>query len=381
MCSEGSLNDVLYAKEQVHTVRDSMSLFTPSLRVSRANRSNSLRASESHPPAAKKSAGSASTYQYVYALPWNERLELALGAARGVAALVAALPGTSHNDIKSANYLVDCPETDAPAAPSETRGGIFSFTGIGRGTNKLPPSDDANSSSVSVAVNSSAPVKFVVKLADVEFASVGKTPAHMTRGETPNWTAPEVLSGERSVSPASDMYALANVLFEIAVRETPFGSVNGGDAQVKKRIIDGHRPEFPDPAHWAAVERAESALNDGTEPPYVAEVETASRQEFVAIVGRAWAPDPQSRPSAAELVEQLQNLYDTFTREVTAEREKMRRSTFLPFKAQTVTPPQAEGGGTTIGTSPLAGTKGTQAGSSFTGSVLPSLNESEAASS
>jgi serine/threonine protein kinase len=202
----------------------------------------------------------------------------------------------------------------------------------------------------------------------------------MTRGETPNWTAPEVLSGERAVSPASDMYALANVLFEIAVRETPFGSVTGGDAQVKKQIIDGHRPEFPDPAHWAAVERAESALNDGTAPPYVAEVETVSRQEFVAIVGRAWAPDPQSRPSAAELVEQLQTLYDTFTREVTAEREKMRRSTFLPFKAQPARPPQPEGGGTTTGTSSLAGPNGTQAGPSFTGSVLPSLKESESAS-
>jgi len=384
MCSEGSLNDVLYAKEEAPSVRESVSFITSSLRVSRANRSNSLRASETRSSAGKKSGGGTGTgvYQYVYALPWSERLELALGAAQGVAALVAALPGTSHNDIKSANYLVDCPKAHVPAAPGESQGGLFSFMGMRSGTNKSPASDSdsSSSSSVSITVNSPA-VKFVVKLADVEFASAGDTPAHMTRGETPNWTAPEVLSGEATVSPASDMYALANVLYEIAVRETPFGSTPGGDSQVKKLIIDGRRPVFPDPSLWPALERAETSLNDGTAPPFVAEAETASRQEFVAIVGRAWAPDPNDRPTAADLVDELQQLHDTFTKQANEEREKMRRSSLLPFKAQAATPPpqvesDAVSTATTLAATPIAGTAEAQLNTSFNGSLLPDLAES-----
>ena len=43
---------------------------------------------------------------FKHALPWGEVLELAVGCAKGVAALAEALPGYSHNDIKSANFLV-----------------------------------------------------------------------------------------------------------------------------------------------------------------------------------------------------------------------------------------------------------------------------------
>lgn len=57
----------------------------------------------------------------------------------------------------------------------------------------------------------------MVKLADLEFASKGVTPAHLAKmgAAAVNWTAPEVLSGEAPVSPASDVFSLAMTLYEV----------------------------------------------------------------------------------------------------------------------------------------------------------------------
>jgi serine/threonine protein kinase len=195
-------------------------------------------------------------------------------------------------------------------------------------------------------------VKFVVKLADVEFASVGETPEHMTRGDTPNWTAPEVLNGTATVSPASDMYALANVLFEIAARELPFGATPGGGSAVRQLIVNGHRPEFPDSASLSAADLADRALTGWASfaagssgrpawsPPAAAdaEAERLSRQQFAAVVAGAWAHDPLARPTAEELVAQLQALHTAFVQQAAADKDQLRRVSFLPFKAHAAVP-------------------------------------------
>ena len=60
----------------------------------------------------------AQTTDYVFELPWAQRLDLALGACRGLKAFIDALPGYAHNDIKSANFLVDRPRvTPEPQRP------------------------------------------------------------------------------------------------------------------------------------------------------------------------------------------------------------------------------------------------------------------------
>ena len=118
---------------------------------------------------------------------------------------------------------------------------------------------------------------FIVKLADVEFASRGRTPEHMRGGGTPNWTAPEVLDGSEEVSPASDVYALGNVLFEIAASEVPFGH-ELDPRRVAQCIKEGQRPLFP----------------EGT-----------ASLRYQNLVSQAWAQDPEERPSAAEVAAYL----------------------------------------------------------------------------
>jgi serine/threonine protein kinase len=310
ICSEGSLGNVLYSMEDKRKARAASNILgrlSSSGRLSTTDQLNSIgRGSVT----GRKSIQNIT--EYIYALPWGERLELAVGASRGVAALVAALPGTSHNDIKSANYLVDCPDQNTTDHGGSGGGGKASGGGGGGGPG----------------------VKFVVKLADVEFASVGDTPEHMTRGDTPNWTAPEVLNGTATVSPASDMYALANVLFEIAAREIPFeNEVGPSDVSisVRQHIIEGRRPVFPEPQTAAEVTIPRARGDEATVSR--AAIELTSRALFRALVEQAWSQDPAVRPEAAALVAALEALHNDYLEHMKALTDDRRRASTLMFRA------------------------------------------------
>jgi serine/threonine protein kinase len=289
LCSEGSLADVLYGKSD-------------------GRRQTSF---DSNLSAISKKGSLQQTY--LHELPWASRLELALGASRGVDAFARTFPGLSHNDVKSTNFLVDCPGPDAG-------GGL----------------------------------RYVVKIADVEFASHGVTPEHTRRGESPHWTAPEVLSGAAPVSPSSDVFALGSVLFEIMARQVPFGDLNDQDA--KQRIVSGQRPQFPETS-WmvptvdtgardgsgssgnaGAADDRSTVIRDGgpdgvggghvegsvkgrtsgaandrnsvpSPPSYVLAHElddfVASRARIRSLVHRIWAQDPFDRPTAADVAEEV----------------------------------------------------------------------------
>jgi len=143
---------------------------------------------------------------FLHPLPWEECLELMLGAAEGLAALVRSKPGFSHNDVKSANFLVHDPST------------INSSPG---GANW--PAQQGASSLEGTATARNSRRSLIVKLADLEFASCGVTPPHLLAASAAvNWTAPEVLSQAAPVSPASDVYSLAMTMFEIATRQVRY---------------------------------------------------------------------------------------------------------------------------------------------------------------
>lgn len=71
ICSEGSLFDVLHAMVQ-----------------------------STHCRASQAARTSITLWEFKHCLNWGQKLELALGAALGVAAISTAFPGLSHNDIK-----------------------------------------------------------------------------------------------------------------------------------------------------------------------------------------------------------------------------------------------------------------------------------------
>lgn len=253
LCSEGSLHDVLYKRRS-------------------ARRSST-------------GAGHGQREDFAYCLTWEERLELALGACRGVSAVSTALPGYSHNDIKSANFLVH------------------------RG-----PSDNSSSSLSSTAL--------VVKIADVEFASKGITPAHLLTWSTPNWTAPEVLSGVQPVSPKSDVFSLGCVLYEIFSRTIPFEGEQDGKT-VAQNIINGMRPAFPEDI---------TATGHSVNPPALFEV--AVQKQFRSVIELTWAHDSEHRPASADLVSRLNQIRDEYVRSKLSTMNKRRVSESQKAKNQ-----------------------------------------------
>jgi hypothetical protein len=132
------------------------------------------------------------------------------------------------------------------------------------------------------------------------------------------------------VSPSSDVFALANVLFEIAARRLPFGELED-PADVVRAIAAGQRPAFPtDPlaahARGDEVKGAAGGRGDGRGAgsrggrrggggiPW-SKAEKASRQRFEKLVGRSWATAPEDRPTAAEIAEELNAMRAEYYRE------------------------------------------------------------------
>jgi serine/threonine protein kinase len=261
LCNRGSLASLLYDRAAAAEHRLSRAGSLGSFLGLR--QSNPL-----EPPDSPSQRLSESTPRFKHDLSWEQRLELALGASRGLEALEAVLPGHSHNDIKSMNYLVHCPEAGASA------GGVAGF-------------------------------RFVVKLADIEFCTAGVTPEHLARAESPNWTAPEVLAGSAQVSPASDVFSLAVVLYEIAERRTPFEAAS--PAAVAESIKAGGRPQFVERRAQGQGGKVHRYEDDGILIARRA-CRAASRQHYEEVVAKSWAQRPEERPSAATIAAELGSL-------------------------------------------------------------------------
>jgi serine/threonine protein kinase len=309
LCSEGSLNDILYSKV---TSVDCDELLTSELR------------SQTY----STSGRAVPKYHFVKEFTWAQWLELALGACRGVAAVAGMLPGLSHNDIKSANFLVHCPQNMQSTSAQSS--------------NTITVKTKRSSTLTSESIQLETPLVYIAKISDLEFASQGKTPEHYMRGDTPNWAAPEVLSGSEPVSPASDVYALGGVLYEILARCVPF---DGDSAAVVAAQIRADRklplPDVP----WTTLVHEQNAaaevspfevVNIDTirfstwfsSAPMSARLEAKSRARVAQAMFRARAYKPAERPTASELANELASLREDFLKAVTEVKMEARRSSF-----------------------------------------------------
>jgi hypothetical protein len=197
-------------------------------------------------------------------LPWQSRLELALGAARGLEAFSMVLPGYSHNDIKPGNFLVHSPQSEQ---------------------------SDQNPDNF----------RYIAKLADVELASLGITPFNILNGDALcNYVAPEVLSGMCPVSPASDVFAFANVLFEIETGSVPFG--NEKSEKVSELLVLGQRPIFPD------IDSAHAGEAVGPGKSKSAEYEVESRIKVRELIVKCWAQGAEDRPGISSISSALSSI-------------------------------------------------------------------------
>eukprot|EP00600_Ochromonadales_sp_CCMP1393_P011318 CAMPEP_0175001850 /NCGR_PEP_ID=MMETSP0005-20121125/3364_1 /TAXON_ID=420556 /ORGANISM="Ochromonas sp., Strain CCMP1393" /LENGTH=422 /DNA_ID=CAMNT_0016256785 /DNA_START=557 /DNA_END=1825 /DNA_ORIENTATION=- len=123
----------------------------------------------------------------------------------------------------------------------------------------------------------------VVKLGDfgesTKFRSRESTKTkRMTILGTVAFMAPELIAAGRHYTEAIDIYALAVTLWEIWTGQDPYGEISQFD--IYEKVAQGYRPGLP----------------------------TDSPKGFNDIVVNAWQEDASKRPSAAELLIQLEGL-------------------------------------------------------------------------
>jgi len=110
-----------------------------------------------------------------------------------------------------------------------------------------------------------------------------------------NWTAPEVLSGEASVSPASDVYSLTNVLFEIEATRIPF-TEEINSILISEKIRNGERPVF-----------------DSTQACFLsANYLQGCIMYYRGFVDFAWSQYSAQRPIASDVVLKLDEILTEF---------------------------------------------------------------------
>lgn len=245
LCSEGSLSDVLYPKHSGRATNYSSVYYNSRRQASQRPLDLSAHlVSDALGDPDGDAEGNGEDFEEV---PWADKLELALGVCKGVDALATLLPGYSHNDLKSMNFLVHCER--APSNQLSTTAG------------------------------------YVAKLSDVEFLSKGVTPPHLLRHHTsftPNWIAPELLSQYEPVSPASDVYSLGCVLYEILERRIPYEELPSS-AAIVDFVKRGGRPVLPS-------------------------IPNQPECEYCRLVTMAWAQDAQLRPTVRDMVLEMESI-------------------------------------------------------------------------
>lgn len=99
---------------------------------------------------------------------------------------------------------------------------------------------------------------------------------------TPGYTAPEVLAEPSAKKrPPSDVFAFGCVLYHLFAGRAPFGAGGGSSGGGVEQVLSGQRPSFMHTRTPLAVQQ---------------------------LVERCWCQDPFERPTAEQLLRQLQGL-------------------------------------------------------------------------
>jgi serine/threonine protein kinase len=138
--------------------------------------------------------------------------------------------------------------------------------------------------------------KMVVKLGDFGEAAFKRNEEStesrkMTVLGTVTHMAPELITASRYYTEAVDVYALAMTFIEIWTGSDPYQELN--HFQIYQQVMDGKRPKLPENAPAG----------------------------FIEIINQAWEQDFKQRPSAEEIVEDLQNLLAEMTGQPVQKRE------------------------------------------------------------
>jgi len=191
---------------------------------------------------------------YYMRLSWEDMLWLALGSARGLAAVHQMSPDMCHRDIKSFNFLV---------------------------TENLD-----------------------VKIADLELGDEdedGFSDISFSEEMLPNWSPPEVLSATSSFTQAGDIYALGLVFWEIVAREPPFDKIQSR-SEIVQEVVMGRRPHIPTstpPEYKELISRCwdQDPTNRLTADEVVEMLESMLSSCFNKYIPLASSPPLQSFPS------------------------------------------------------------------------------------
>jgi serine/threonine protein kinase len=205
-----------------------------------------------------------------------DKLYLALGCAKGLAAVHAFSPNLSHRDVKSYNFLVDY-QMNVKIADLE----------LGDGAEELPNPywmcDISKCDPCALFSKSKEVVDNEDVSPDAPMPEVHPSMVNMQA----MWLAPEVLrSGEFKQS--ADVFSLAIVLWEIRTSKFPYEHCKFFQRQIRECILQGYRHPFPDASMDPQRARTMKAYDD--------------------LVQAAWSEDPDQRPTAAVIAKSLEKI-------------------------------------------------------------------------
>jgi eukaryotic-like serine/threonine-protein kinase len=240
-------------------------------------------------------------------VPWPKVLALAVGIARGLAAVHAS--GVLHRDIKPGNIML-----------AETGDVVlvdFGLAKLGADAAALPASADP-------------------ELADGSITMAGTMTG--TRMGTPRYMAPEAWRGQ--ASPRSDLYSLGAVLYELCAGRTPHPARSL--EELARRVVAEEAPLLAEVAPWIAPPLADAVQRCVRRDP-LDRVPSADalREALEAIqLGRAFdeidrirsrRPPPQGNPYRGRLPYGGEDRALFFGRrdETRALLERLQRSPFV----------------------------------------------------
>lgn len=230
---------------------------------------------------------------------FQQQVTLSLQAARSIAALHQM--DIIHADLQTKQFLVkNTPHTDdTTLILNDFNRCRFLPRKIGSGNGNSNSTSDTTNATTLVATTTTTMTNRnntanhnITSLSTVSQPNHPICPIHIP--EAPGTSrSPEEYNG-RPLDTAMDVYSLGNVLFQILVGERPFSNMSNG--KIKKVVANGQIPTFPT-SIWSN--------------PWTA--------QLAVLIQMMFEKDTHTRLSAADLVRELELLYQRATKELLLE--------------------------------------------------------------